>query len=200
MLLLQKHIFLYLPLQHETSNKLIILWIILIYSLFLVQLLYLLKHPSVLFLAQLYGWILNVLCGRLPTSQQAATHYHWHHSPGLWYPQFSPQRSVSTEEVIYSVFINIQSVHKVSLQFQKFITKANEKTDKWKLLQNETYLSFICLTISCHVRCSIPSSVAAMASVILCFRLVMSRTFVVYTISLTQPYRKKSSLCNKFLK
>ena len=28
----------------------------------------------------------------------------------------------------------IQGVHKVSLQFQKFITKANERTDKWKLL------------------------------------------------------------------
>ena len=32
----------------------------------------------------------------------------------------------------------VQGVHKVSLQFEKFITKANEKTDKWKLLQNET--------------------------------------------------------------
>ena len=31
-------------------------------------------------------------------------------------------------------------VHKVSLQFQKFITKANEKTDKWKLLENERYV------------------------------------------------------------
>ena len=30
-------------------------------------------------------------------------------------------------------------VHKVSLQFQKFITKANEETDEWKLLQNGTY-------------------------------------------------------------
>ena len=29
---------------------------------------------------------------------------------------------------------NIQDVHKVSLQFEKFITKATEKTDKWKLL------------------------------------------------------------------
>ena len=35
-------------------------------------------------------------------------------------------------------FIHIQGVHKVSLQFQKFITKANEKKDKWKLLQTET--------------------------------------------------------------
>jgi hypothetical protein len=34
----------------------------------------------------------------------------------------------------------IQDVHKVSLQFQKFITKANGDTDKWKLLQNETYI------------------------------------------------------------
>ena len=33
-----------------------------------------------------------------------------------------------------------QSVHKVPLQFQKFITKANETTDKWKLLQNEMYV------------------------------------------------------------
>ena len=38
-------------------------------------------------------------------------------------------------------YINyIQGVHKVSLQFQKFITKANEKTDEWKLLQTETYV------------------------------------------------------------
>ena len=27
-----------------------------------------------------------------------------------------------------------------SLQFQKFITEANGKTDKWKLLQNKTYI------------------------------------------------------------
>jgi hypothetical protein len=36
----------------------------------------------------------------------------------------------------------IQAVKKVFLQFQKCITKANEKTDKWKLLQNETYIFF----------------------------------------------------------
>ena len=36
--------------------------------------------------------------------------------------------------------IEIQGVRKVSLQFQKFITKANGKADKWKLLQNETYI------------------------------------------------------------
>ena len=35
---------------------------------------------------------------------------------------------------------NIQRVHKVSLQLKKFITKASEKTDRWKLLQNETYI------------------------------------------------------------
>ena len=35
---------------------------------------------------------------------------------------------------------NIQGVHEVSLQLQKFITKANEKTDKWKLLQTVTYM------------------------------------------------------------
>ena len=34
----------------------------------------------------------------------------------------------------------MQGVHKVSLRFQKFITEANEETDKWKLLQNETYM------------------------------------------------------------
>ena len=34
----------------------------------------------------------------------------------------------------------MQSVQKVSLRFQKFITEANEKTDEWKLLQNETYI------------------------------------------------------------
>jgi hypothetical protein len=40
----------------------------------------------------------------------------------------------------------IQDVNKVSLKFQKFITKANEKTDKWKLLQNVTYIfKFLCL-------------------------------------------------------
>ena len=32
----------------------------------------------------------------------------------------------------------IHDVHKVSLQFQKFIKKANEKTDEWKLLESET--------------------------------------------------------------
>ena len=47
------------------------------------------------------------------------------------------------ETILISVIsiIVIQGVHKVSLQFQKFIiyiTKANEKTHKWKLLQNET--------------------------------------------------------------
>ena len=36
--------------------------------------------------------------------------------------------------------IQVQGVHKVSSQFQKFIIKANEKTDKWKLLRNETYI------------------------------------------------------------
>jgi hypothetical protein len=35
---------------------------------------------------------------------------------------------------------DIHGVHKVSLQFQQFITKANEKADKWKLLQKETYI------------------------------------------------------------
>ena len=34
--------------------------------------------------------------------------------------------------------LQVQGVHKDSLQFQKFITKANERTDRWKLLQNET--------------------------------------------------------------
>ena len=37
-------------------------------------------------------------------------------------------------------FLDTQGVHKVSLQFRKFITKANEKTDKRRLLQNETYM------------------------------------------------------------
>ena len=32
---------------------------------------------------------------------------------------------------------DIQGVHKVSLQFQEFITKANEQANLWKLLQNE---------------------------------------------------------------
>ena len=32
--------------------------------------------------------------------------------------------------------LGIQCVHKVSLQFQKFLTKANERIDKWKFLQN----------------------------------------------------------------
>jgi hypothetical protein len=58
-----------LPLQHKTSNKLLILWIILIYCLFLIQLLYLLEHPSVIFLAQLYGGVISVLWERLPTCQ-----------------------------------------------------------------------------------------------------------------------------------
>ena len=33
-----------------------------------------------------------------------------------------------------------RGVHKVSSQLQKFITKANEKTDKWTLLRNKTYI------------------------------------------------------------
>ena len=32
------------------------------------------------------------------------------------------------------------SVHKVSLQFQTFITKARDKTDKLKLIQNNAYV------------------------------------------------------------
>ena len=36
--------------------------------------------------------------------------------------------------------IAVRGVHKVCLQLQKFITRANEKTDEWKLLQNETYI------------------------------------------------------------
>ena len=50
----------------------------------------------------------------------------------------------------------IQGVHRVSLQRQKSISKANEKTDKWKLLQNErpAYLSFYMGAISCtkHIK------------------------------------------------
>ena len=39
----------------------------------------------------------------------------------------------------FSTKLITQGVHNVSLQFQKFITKAtDERTDKWKLLQNET--------------------------------------------------------------
>ena len=34
----------------------------------------------------------------------------------------------------------VQGVRTVSLQFQKIITKANEKADEWKLLQSETYI------------------------------------------------------------
>ena len=36
--------------------------------------------------------------------------------------------------------MEVQGVHKVSMQIRKFITKANERTDEWKLLQNETYV------------------------------------------------------------
>jgi hypothetical protein len=96
-----------LPLKYKTSNKLLILWIILIYCLFLIQLLYLLEHPSVLFLAQLYGWILNVLCERLPTSQQAAILPLASLSKSLVPTVLTTVRWVSTKEVIYSVFINI---------------------------------------------------------------------------------------------
>jgi hypothetical protein len=96
-----------LPRQYKTSNKLLILWIILIYCLFPIQLLYLLEHPSVLFLAQFYGWILSVLCERLPTSQQAAILPLASLSRSLVPTVLTPVRWVSTEEVIYSVFINI---------------------------------------------------------------------------------------------
>ena len=34
----------------------------------------------------------------------------------------------------------VQKYRVSTLQFQKFVTTANEKTDKWKLLQNETYI------------------------------------------------------------
>ena len=46
----------------------------------------------------------------------------------------------------------IRGVHKVSLQFQQFITEASEKTDKWKLLQNERYIFkfFFFLSNSIH--------------------------------------------------
>ena len=94
----------------------------------------------------------------------------------------------------------IQGVHKVSLQFQKFIRKANEETDKWKLLQNETYTFKFSLHHWLHearqdgTRFLAMFAVAyshqwwTMASVILCFRSVMSRIFVRYTISSTQPH------------
>ena len=36
----------------------------------------------------------------------------------------------------------LQGVHKVSLQFQKFITKATERTDERKLLQNYIFKFF----------------------------------------------------------
>ena len=38
------------------------------------------------------------------------------------------------------VRLDVQDVRKVSLQCQNFITKTNEKTDEWILLQNETYI------------------------------------------------------------
>ena len=88
------------------------------------------------------------------------------------------------------ILLSLVVAQDVPLQFHKFITKADEKTDKWKLLQNETYIfkfffflfaSFNTLlvarrrySISCHAHCSILSSMVAMASVIICFRLVMS--------------------------
>ena len=45
----------------------------------------------------------------------------------------------------------VQGVHKVSLQFQKFITKASEKTDKWKLVQNETNIFKFSLSRLMHL-------------------------------------------------
>ena len=62
---------------------------------------------------------------------------------------------ISRFEVSYSrvIELDVHGVHKVSLQFQKFITKANEKTGKWKLLQNETYMFkfFFMLPHSIHL-------------------------------------------------
>ena len=37
-------------------------------------------------------------------------------------------------------FVRNTGVHKVSEQFQKFVTVTNDETDKRKLLQNETYI------------------------------------------------------------
>ena len=56
-----------------------------------------------------------------------------------------------TKEFYSSLFSRkIQRVRKVSLQFQKFITQASEKTDKWKLLQNETYIFKFSLPLYGH--------------------------------------------------
>jgi hypothetical protein len=51
-----------------------------------------------------------------------------------------PHKSYSrrNENIVFLTVFKVQSVHKVSLQIQKFFCKANEKTYKWKLLQNET--------------------------------------------------------------
>ena len=45
----------------------------------------------------------------------------------------------------------IQGVHKVSLQVRKFITKANEETDTWRLLQNKTYIFKFFLRYAMHL-------------------------------------------------
>ena len=47
-------------------------------------------------------------------------------------------------------------------------------------------------SISGHVRCGIVSPMVSMSLEILCFRSVMSHTFVRYIIFFTQPQRKKS--------
>ena len=63
----------------------------------------------------------------------------------------------------YGIFVKqgqtarvVQAVHKVSLQFQKFIAKANEKTDEWKLLQNEAcifkFFSFYLISCTKHIK------------------------------------------------
>ena len=53
---------------------------------------------------------------------------------------YDRRRVLQTHGARRAANLVVQGVHKDSLQFQEFITKANEKTDKWKLLQNETHI------------------------------------------------------------
>ena len=74
--------------------------------------------------------------------------FHWK----LKIPRWRVSKLKRNEDGLGHYETDIQGVRKVSLQF---VTKANEKTGKWKLLQNETYIFqflflffFFCLFVS----------------------------------------------------
>ena len=94
----------------------------------------------------------------------------------------------------------------MSLQFQKFITKANDKADKWKLLQNTRCILKFSLasfntpvcgtvsymkqikTISCHARCSILSSMINVTPSVYNFKNLLQRQSMRYLRQICSMY------------